>query len=386
MDRPTLADIEAARDRIAGYAWATPVHASESLSRRVGRTVCLKAENLQRTGAFKVRGAVNKLSMLDDAQRAAGVIAASAGNHGQAVAWAARRLGIKATVFMPQDAPMAKVDATRNYGAETVLAGAGFDEALALGTARAEQTGATFVHAFEDTAVIAGQGTIGLELAELPEVETFVLPVGGGGLAAGIAIALRELRPGVRIVGVQAGKGTAGTIADGIAVKHPGQLTMSILDDLLDDIVHVEDEEIAEAITLLLERAKLVVEGAGAASVAALLRGRIGGEGGACALLSGGNIDPTLLITVMRHGLTAAGRYLVIRTRIPDRPGALVELLELVAAERGNVVSVEHHREGMAIHVAETEVELTVVTRNEDHCAALCAALEGRSYALDRMH
>jgi len=386
LDRPTLADIEAARDRIAGYAWATPVHASESLSRRVGRTVCLKAENLQRTGAFKVRGAVNKLSMLDDAQRAAGVIAASAGNHGQAVAWAARRLGIKATVFMPQDAPMAKVDATRNYGAETVLAGAGFDEALALGTARAEQTGATFVHAFEDTAVIAGQGTIGLELAELPEVETFVLPVGGGGLAAGIAIALRELRPGVRIVGVQAGKGTAGTIADGIAVKHPGQLTMSILDDLLDDIVHVEDEEIAEAITLLLERAKLVVEGAGAASVAALLRGRIGGEGGACALLSGGNIDPTLLITVMRHGLTAAGRYLVIRTRIPDRPGALVELLELVAAERGNVVSVEHHREGMAIHVAETEVELTVVTRNEDHCAALCAALEGRSYALDRMH
>ena len=385
MDRPTLADIEAARDRIAGYAWATPVHASESLSRRVGRTVCLKAENLQRTGAFKVRGAVNKLSMLDDAQRAAGVIAASAGNHGQAVAWAARRLGIKATVFMPQDAPMAKVDATRNYGAETVLAGAGFDEALALGTAPAEQTGATFVHAFEDTAVIAGQGTIGLELAELPEVETFVLPIGGGGLAAGIAIALRELRPGVRIVGVQAGKGTAGTIADGIAVKHPGQLTMSILDDLLDDIVHVEDEEIAEAITLLLERAKLVVEGAGAASVAALLRGRVGGDGGACALLSGGNIDPTLLITVMRHGLTAAGRYLVIRTRIPDRPGALVELLELVAAERGNVVSVEHHREGMAIHVAETEVELTVVTRNDEHCGDLCRAMEERGYRVERL-
>ena len=387
MDRPTLADIEAARDRIAGYAWATPVHASESLSRRVGRTVCLKAENLQRTGAFKVRGAVNKLSTLNDVQRAAGVIAASAGNHGQAVAWAARKLGIKATVFMPQDAPMAKVDATRNYGAETVLAGTGFDEALALATAHAEETGATFVHAFEDPVVIAGQGTIGLELAaELPEVETFVLPIGGGGLAAGISIALRELRPGARIVGVQAGKGTAGTIADGIAVKHPGKLTMSILDDLLDDIVHVEDEEIAEAITLLLERAKLVVEGAGAASVAALLRGKVGGEGGACALLSGGNIDPTLLITVMRHGLTAAGRYLVIRTRIPDRPGALVELLELVAAERGNVVSVEHHREGMAIHVAETEVELTVVTRNEDHCVALCAALEGRNYALDRMH
>jgi threonine dehydratase len=386
LDRPTLRDIEAARDRIAGYAWATPVHASESLSKRVGRTVCLKAENLQRTGAFKVRGAVNKLSTLDEEQRAAGVIAASAGNHGQAVAWAARRLGIKATVVMPQDAPMAKVDATRNYGAETVLAGAGFDEALALATARAEESGATFVHAFEDPVVIAGQGTIGLELAELADIETFVLPVGGGGLAAGITIALRELRPGVRIVGVQAGKTAAWTIADGIAVKHPGALTMSILDDLLDDIVHVEDEEIAEAITLLLERAKLVVEGAGAASVAALLQGKIVGSGNACALLSGGNIDPPLLITVLRHGLTAAGRYLVIRTRIRDRPGALVELLELIAAERGNVVSVEHHREGMAIHVAETEVELTVVTRNEEHCQTLCAALEERGYAVDRMH
>src|SRR5207248_187404 len=221
--------------------------------------------------------------------RAAGVIAASAGNHGQAVAWAARELGVKSTVFMPQDAPMAKVEATRNYGAETVLAGSGFDEALAAATDRARETSATFVHAFEDEAVIAGQGTIGLELAgELRDVETFVLPIGGGGLAAGIAIALRSLRPRVRIVGVQAGKTATGTIADGIAVKHPGRLTMSILDDLLDDIVHVEDEEIAEAITLLLERAKLVVEGAGAASVAALLRGKVGGEGAACALLSGG--------------------------------------------------------------------------------------------------
>ena len=386
MDRPTLADIEAARDRIAGHAWVTPVHASDSLSRRVGRTVCLKAENLQRTGSFKVRGAVNKLLTLDDSQRAAGVLAASAGNHGQAVAWAARELGVKATVFMPQDAPMAKVDATRNYGAEAVLGGAGFDEALALAMARADETGATFVHAFEDPAVIAGQGTLGLELADgLPAIETFVLPIGGGGLASGIAIALRAKCPGARLVGVQAGKTAQETIADGISVKHPGELTMSILHELLDDIVHVEDEEIAEAITLLLERAKLVVEGAGAASVAALLSGKAGGKGDACALLSGGNIDPTMLISVMRHGLTIAGRYLVIRTRIPDRPGALVDLLELVAAERGNVVSVEHHREGMAIHVAETEVELTVVTRNEDHCVNLSAALEAHGYALDRM-
>jgi threonine dehydratase len=386
LDRPTLADIEAARGRIAGHASVTPVYGSESFSRRAGRTVWLKAENLQRTGAFKVRGAVNKLSTLDDDQRHAGVIAASAGNHGQAVAWAARQLGIAATVFMPQDAPMAKVDATRNYGATTVLAGVGFDEALDLATIDAETTGATFVHAFEDPVVIAGQGTIGLELAgELPQAQTFLLPVGGGGLAAGISIALRALRPGIRIVGVQAGKTAHGTIADGIAVKQPGTLTMSILDDLLDDLVHVEDEEISEAITLLLERTKLVVEGAGAASVAALLTGKAGGRGDVCALLSGGNIDPTLLISVMRHGLTVAGRYLVIRTRIADRPGALVELLELVAAERGNVVSVEHHREGMAVHVGETEVELTVVTRDGAHCGTLCDALEQRGYVLDRL-
>jgi threonine dehydratase len=386
LDRPTLADIEAARERIAGHAWVTPVHSSDSLSRRIGRTVCLKAENLQRTGSFKVRGAVNKLLTLDDAERSAGVLAASAGNHGQAVAWAARELGIKATVFMPQDAPMAKVEATRNYGAETVLAGAGFDEALALALARSDETGATFVHAFEDPTVIAGQGTLGLELAdELDGIETFVLPIGGGGLAAGIAIVLRERCPKARLVGVQAGKTAQGTIADGIAVKQPGELTMSILEDLLDEIVHVEDEEIAEAITLLLERAKLVVEGAGAASLATLLSGKAGGTGSACALLSGGNIDPTLLISVMQHGLTLAGRYLVLRTHIADRPGALVELLELVADERGNVVSVEHHREGMTSHVAETEVELTVVTRDENHCADLCAALEQRGYVLQRL-
>ena len=319
-------------------------------------------------------------------ERAAGVIAASAGNHGQAVARAAREFDIHATVFMPQDAPMSKVEATRAYGADTVLSGAGFDESMTEALARAAETGATFVHAFEDPVVIAGQGTIGLELAaELPEAQTFVLPIGGGGLAAGIAIALRALRPGVRLVGVQAGKGGGGTIADGIAVKHPGELTMSIIGELLDDVVHVDDEEISDAITLLLERAKLVVEGAGAASVAALLNGKVGGTGDVCTLLSGGNIDPTMLISVMRHGLTVAGRYLVVRTRIPDRPGALVELLELVAAERGNVLSVEHHREGMAIHVAETGVELTVITRDEGHCVQLCAALEGRGYTLDRL-
>ena len=301
----------------------TPIYGSETLSRLTGRKTWLKAENLQRTGSFKVRGAVNKLSTMTEAERAAGVVAASAGNHGQAVAWAARELGAKATIFMPQDAPMAKVEATRNYGARTVLAGAGFDEALAEALASVAETGATFLHAFEDPAVIAGQGTIGLELADgLPEVETFLLPIGGGGLASGIAIALRTLRPGCRLVGVQAGKTGRGTIADGIHVKHPGELTMAILDELLDEIVHVEDDEIAQAIVFLLERSKLVVEGAGAASLAALLAGRAGGTGEVCALLSGGNIDATLLISVMRHALTSAGRYLVVRTYVPDRPGA----------------------------------------------------------------
>jgi len=384
---PTLADIEGARERVTVHARVTPVYGSETLSRRSGRRVWLKAENLQRTGSFKIRGAVNKLAHLGEAERAGGVIAASAGNHGQAVAWAARELGIKATVFMPQDAPMAKVDATRNYGAETVLAGASFDDALASALERAEATGSTFVHAFEDEAVIAGQGTLGLELVEqLPDAATFVLPVGGGGLAAGIAIALRALRPGVRIIGVQAGKTGAGTIADGIAVKHPGELTMSILDDLLDDIVHVEDEEIAEAITLLLERVKLVVEGAGAASLAALLTGKAtGGRGEVCALLSGGNIDATLLMSVMRHGLARAGRYLGLRTSVPDHPGELLKLLQLVAAERANIVEITHRREGTGIDVVETGVELTLVTRDEEHCAQICGALAASGYLFERL-
>jgi threonine dehydratase len=380
---PTLADIESARERLAGRARVTPVYGSETFTRLAGTRVWLKAENLQRTGSFKIRGAVNKLATLGAAERVAGVIAASAGNHGQAVAWAARELGISATVFMPQDAPMAKVDATRNYGAETVLTGATFDDALAAAEARAAETGATFVHAFADTQVIAGQGTLGLELAEqLPDAKTFVLPIGGGGLAAGIAVALRELRPGARLVGVQAGKTGRGTIADGIAVKHPGELTMAILDDLLDDRVHVEDDAIAEAITLLLERSKLVVEGAGAASVAALLQGDAGGED-VCALLSGGNIDATLLVSVVRHGLTRAGRYLVLRTRVPDRPGELAKLLDLVADERGNVLEIHHRREGVGIGVAETGVDLTVITRDDEHCSELVAALEAHGYPLD---
>jgi threonine dehydratase len=383
---PTLADVEAARERLGGRARVTPVYGSETLSRLTGGRVWLKAENLQRTGSFKIRGAVNKLATLDEAERGAGVIAASAGNHGQAVAWAARELGIAASVFMPQDAPMAKVEATQGYGAETVLTGALFDDALAAATARADETGATFVHAFEDPLVIAGQGTIGLELLEqVPDAATFLIPIGGGGLAAGIATVLRASKPDVRIVGVQAGKTGRGTIADGILVKHPGALTMAILDELLDDIVHVEDDAIAEAITLLLERSKLVVEGAGAASVAALLQGVADGES-VCALLSGGNIDATLLVSVVRHGLTRAGRYLVLRTRVPDRPGQLVKLLELVAEERGNLLEVNHRREGFGLDVAETGVELTIITRNDEHCRTLLAALEEHGYRIESVN
>jgi threonine dehydratase len=382
---PTVRDIHEARDRLAGIARVTPVYGSETFSRLAGRQVWLKAENLQRTGSFKVRGAMNRIAQLDEAERAAGVVAASAGNHGQAVAWAARRAEVHARIYVPLDAPMAKVEACQNYGAELLLQGERFEDAMAAARAYVEDSGATFVHPFEDPRVIAGQGTIGLELAEqVPEATTVLIPIGGGGLAAGIATALRATRPELRIVGVQAGK-SGFTIADGIFVKHPGELTMSMLDSLLDDIIHVADEEITEAIVLLLERSKLVVEGAGAVGVAALLAMRAGGEGPAVAVLSGGNIDPTLLISVMRHGLTTAGRYLVIRTRIPDRPGELIKLLQLCAEKRVNVVSVEHHREGMHISVAETEVELTVATRDIPHAEELIAALVEQGYPTERV-
>jgi threonine dehydratase len=391
---PTVADIEAARERIAGLARRTSVYSSETLRRLSGRPVFLKAENLQRTGSFKIRGAVNKVATLTDDQRAAGVVTASAGNHGQALALAAREAGVAATVFMPQDAPMAKVDATRNYGAEVVLVGEGYDEAYAAADDFAER-GATMVHAFEDEVVIAGQGTLGLELAEqLPDtVEVLVIPVGGGGLASGIALALKERRPGLRMIGVQAAtcapymgmEPSGSTIADGIAVKKPGELTRAILADKIDGWVTVEDDEIAQAMVLLLERVKLVVEGAGAASVAALLAGKVEGDGPACALLSGGNIDASLLIEVARHALTRSGRFLVVRTRLEDRPGELAKLLGLIAEERVNVLSVEHHREGMDLPVKGTEVELTLVTRDEEHCTHVLRLLADWGYEAERL-
>jgi threonine dehydratase len=391
---PTFADIRAARERIRGAARETPVFVSESFERMTGREVWLKAENLQRTGSFKIRGAVNCVATLSEDEGAAGVVAVSAGNHAQAVAWAAREAGIDATIFMPQDTPVAKVEATQNYGARIELGGEMFDDAYEAARAYAGTSGATFVHPFEDERVIAGQGTIGIELVEqLPDVGTIVVPIGGGGLAAGIAIAAKELKPGLRIVGVQAaacaplagGQSVGFTIAEGIAVKHPGELTTAIVRELIDDVVTVTDEEISKAIVLSLERAKLLVEGAGAAPLAALLAGRVGGEGPVAVLLSGGNIDPSLLITVMRHGLTLAGRYLVVRTRVPDRPGELVKLLSRVAEERVNLVSVEHHREGIQLSVTETEVELTLSTRDEAHALGLLEAMHRWGYTLERL-
>ena len=381
---PTLADVEAARERLAGVARETPFYPSETFTRLAGRQVFLKAENLQRTGSFKIRGAFNTISTLSEAERRAGVVAASAGNHGQAVAWAAREAGISATIFMPQDAPMAKVEATRSYGGATELTGEGFEEAVAAAHAHVVATGATLVHAFEDERVIAGQGTIGLELVEqATDAETFLVPIGGGGLCAGIALALKARRPGARVVGVICQPGY--TIADGIAVKHPGELPSAILDELLDDTVQVSDEEISEALVLCVERTKLLVEGAGAVGLAALLAGRVAGSEPMAVVRSGGNIDATTLISVLRQGLTQAGRFLAIRLLIPDRPGELRNVLDLIARGRGNVVSVDHHREGRTQTALQTEIELVVSTLDEEHCQELLVALAAAGYTIERI-
>jgi threonine dehydratase len=390
-----LAEIRAARARLEGIARVTPVYPSETLSRIVGRPVLLKAENLQRTGAFKIRGAYNTVAQLSGEERRAGVVTASAGNHGQAVAWAAREAGIPATIVVPEAAPMAKVEAARSYGARVELAGEGFDEALSAARALEREGRATFVHAFDDARVVAGQGTLGLELAEqLPEGPgTVVVPVGGGGLAAGVALALDGLRPELRVVGVQAaacapfaGRAPSGaTIADGIAVKHPGALTRPLLDGLLDAVVVVDDEEISQAIVLLLERAKLVVEGAGAAPVAALLAGRVEGDGPVCAILAGGNVDATTLNSVIRFGMTASGRHLVVALLIPDRPGQLARIVGLIADQQANILAITHHREGRRIGVLETEAELTLETRGEEHSQVVIRTLAEAGYTVRRL-
>ena len=388
---PGLTEIERARERLDGVARVTPVFPSETLSRLAGRPVRLKAENLQRTGSFKIRGAYVKLSSLDPERCAAGVVAASAGNHGQAVAWAARELGAAARIFMPQDSPMAKVDATRNYGAEVELTGPAFEETLAEAQAYVERDGREFIHPYEDTFVMSGQGTIGLELAEqVEDLETVVIPIGGGGLASGISIALRAVRPGLRLVGVQAAGTRPGRprLLDRRRDRSQGAGRADDGDswETLDDIVSVDDEQIAEAIVLLAERTKLVVEGAGAVERGRNPRRLVGGGSGpVLALLSGGNIDASLMVQVMRRGLALHGRYLVLRTRVPDRPGELAKLLGLLAEERVNVVEVEHQREAVGVPVGYTGVELTLLTRDPQHCEQLVAQLDEWGYPAERL-
>jgi threonine dehydratase len=387
----TAEDVEAAAAVVRGYTRETPVLPAKHLARRHGGEIWLKLENLQVTGSFKVRGAINRLSALSNAERDAGVVAASAGNHAQAVAWAARRLGTKATLFMPGEAPLTKIAAVREYGGEVRLVDGMLEDAFAA--AREEAGERVFVHAFDDPLVIAGQGTVGLELTQqVPEIGLAVVPVGGGGLVSGVALALRKAQPGVRIVGVRAeaaaadAAGPAGVapsmICDGILVKHPGRLTGPLLERLVDEVVTVSDDEAAEAMVLLLERSKQVVEGAGAVGVAALMQGRVtpAASGATVALLSGGNVDAGLLVEAIRLGETAAGRRMVLATKIPDRPGGLATLLSLVAKLGANVLDVEHLRDGMDLHLRETAVHLVLQTRGPDHDAQILEAVREAGY------
>jgi threonine dehydratase len=394
-----LADIQAARVILDGVSRTTPVEGSRPLSRAVGGPVSLKCENLQRTGSFKIRGAYVRIAKLTDAQRARGVVAASAGNHAQGVALAARLLGCDATVFMPESAPLPKVEATKAYGATVRLFGATVDEALREAAAWGERTGAVLIHPFDHADIIAGQGTVGLELLEqCPDVRTVVVPAGGGGLVAGIAVAVRALRPDVRIVAVQASGASAfpgslkagrpvpletmSTIADGIAVGCPGDITFAHVRDLVDRVVTVDEDALSRALLLCLERAKLVVEPAGAAAVAALMEESTSFEPPVVAVVSGGNIDPVLLSKVIRHGMIAAGRYLSLRVRIPDRPGGLAALLGVLAASGANVLDVEHQRTGRGLHLDEVEVDLQLETRGREHGDHVVEQLQAASYVV----
>ncbi|MDX6583856.1 MAG: threonine dehydratase [Solirubrobacterales bacterium] len=379
-----VAEIERAAKTIAGHLRATPVLPAREISRRVGVPVGLKAENLQRTGSFKVRGAINKVASLDPDELAGGLIAASAGNHAQAVAVAARSRDASAQVVMPSTAPLAKVEAVRSYGGTVRFVDGGYPEAAALAHEIAEREGMTLIEPFDDPAVIAGQGTVGLEIAEqAPQVAAVVVPIGGGGLAAGVAIAIRARCPDAAVIGVVAERRTAGTICDGIAIKRPGAVTGPLLEAYLDETVSVTDDEVAEAMVLLLERSKLVVEGAGAASVAALLAGRVSppSSGEICAVLSGGNVDATRLTECIRMGETAAGRRLVFSTVVSDQPGELARLLDEVAATGANVLDVVHIREGVNLHVRETGIRLVLQTDGREHGARVLAAVREQGFA-----
>jgi len=398
----TLADVQAARQLLAGVSRTTPLEGSRVLSEAVGGPVWLKCENLQRTGSFKIRGAYVRIARLTEAERAHGVVAASAGNHAQGVALAASLLGCAATVFMPVAAPLPKIAATTAYGATVRLSGHSVDEALVAAGEFARLTGAVLIHPFDHVDVIAGQGTVGLEVLEqCPEVRTIVVCTGGGGLVSGIAVAVKALRPDVRIVAAQAsgaaafpGSLAAGhpvalpamtTMADGIAVGCPGEVTFAHVRDLVDDVVTVDDDALARALLLSLERAKMVIEPAGAAGLAAVMEARAAFEPPVVVVLSGGNIDPLLLSKVIRHGLIAAGRFLSLRIRIPDRPGELARLLSVLAGVSANVLDVEHQRTGTGLHLDEVEVELQLETRGAVHAASVLEALTEASYAVSKL-
>ncbi|ROT31525.1 threonine ammonia-lyase [Micromonospora sp. HM5-17] len=395
-----LAEVTAARELLADVVRTTPLEPSRPLTAALGGPVWLKGEHVQRAGSYKVRGAYVRIARLSAAERERGVVAASAGNHAQGVALAAGLLGAAATVFMPTGAPLPKVAATKGYGARVELVGATVDESLEAAQEFAERTGAVFIHPFDHPDVIAGQGTVALEILEqCPEVRTIVAGVGGGGLISGIAVAAKALRPEVRVIGVQAAGAAAfppslaagapvrlptyATIADGIAVGRPGELTFAHVSKLVDDVVTVSDEEISRALLMLLERGKQVVEPAGAAAVAALMAGTVPVEPPVVAVLSGGNIDPLLMLRLIEHGLASAGRFLRITVRCADRPGQLASLLGLIAEHRGNVVDVVHQRHNPHLRLGEVEVALSVETRGAEHSDRLIGALRGSGYQVD---
>ncbi|MGW3834355.1 threonine ammonia-lyase [Streptomyces microflavus] len=392
-----LDDVRGAQKMLSGVARVTALEGSRHLTELVGAPVHLKCENLQRTGSFKLRGAYVRISGLTPVERAAGVVAASAGNHAQGVALASTLLGVRSTVFMPVGAPLPKVAATQEYGAEVRLHGQVVDETLAAAQQYAEETGAVFIHPFDHPDIIAGQGTVGLEILEqCPEVRTIVVGIGGGGLAAGIAVAVKALRPDIRIVGVQA-EGAAAyppslavghpvsldnpvTMADGIKVGRPGDIPFAVIEELVDEVRTVTENELSSALLLCLERAKLVVEPAGASPVAALLSDPKAFRGPVVAVLSGGNVDPLLMQRVLRHGMSAAGRYLSLRLRLTDRPGALATLLAALTVADANVLDIGHVRTDPRLGLTEVEVDLHLETKGPRHCEEVEAALRRDGY------
>ncbi len=401
MTTPTLADFEDAAATLRGVISHTPLDASLFLTDELGVPVHLKLENLQRTGSFKIRGATYRLSRLTAEERARGVVAASAGNHAQGVALAAQALGIAATIFMPLGVPVPKLLATRGYGADVVLEGATVETPLRLAAEFAERTGAVLIHPFDHEDVITGQGTLGLELFDdLPDLATVVVGIGGGGLAAGVAAAVKARAAAVgrtvRVIGVQAENSAAypsslaagaplqvetrPTIADGIAVARPGDIPFAVIRDLLDDVVTVTEDDIARALLVLLERAKQVVEPAGAVGVAAILAGKIEATGPTVAILSGGNIDPLLLQRVVAHGLSASGRYMTLQIGLPDRPGQLARVAELLSQAGANVIEVLHTRHGQGLQISEVILQLSVETRGEEHRAHVIQTLEAAGF------